>query len=90
MGKEGAGLLWSVPGWGLLREGVTLGEEFSLALANPQETCRWENRGFLPEEDSRGSSRDHHIGKREAYYPPPVTSAGDLHQTQHHPQMRSE
>lgn len=89
-GKEGAGLLWSVPGWGLLREGVTLGEEFSLALANPQETCRWENRGFLPEEDSRGSSRDHHVGKREAYYPPPVTSAGDLHQTQHHPQMRSE
>ena len=81
--KEGAG-------WGLLRKGVTLGEELSLALANPQETCRWENRGFLPEEDPRGSSRDHHVGKREAYYPPAVTSAGDLHQTQHHPQMRSE
>lgn len=32
------------PGLGLLREGVTLGEELSLALANPQETCRWENR----------------------------------------------
>ena len=63
--KEGAGLPWSVPGWGLLREGVTLGGELSLALVNPQEIGRWENRGLLPEEDPRGSSPDHHIVKEE-------------------------
>ena len=61
--KEGAGLPWSVPGWGLLPEGVTLGGELSLALVNPQEIGRWENRGLLPEEDPRGSLPDHHIVK---------------------------
>lgn len=62
VGKEGAGLPWSQ---GCLREGVTLGEELSCAGKPSKETCRWETRGFLPEEDPRGSSPDHHISKRK-------------------------